>query len=110
MTPWDRRHAAALYRPVLALIAVALAGCADLAEPQTAPERADARLRVLADAAFYWKCTHQGVQLAGGCRVWREAYERDYAVLHGRVRRTLGPIIMCLSRAVVCIVWRTESG
>ncbi|HZK89298.1 MAG TPA: hypothetical protein VFC56_04045 [Stellaceae bacterium] len=62
----------------LAVIA-GLAACADPATEQAKRARDDAQLMVLGDAVFYWQCTHKAVQLAGECRRWSEAYERDKA-------------------------------
>lgn len=64
---------------VLALVVLALASCIDPAAQQAARERDDARLIVLADAVFYWRCMHQAVVQAGECRQWSGAYERDKA-------------------------------
>lgn len=76
------------YRAVLALIALALAlalvACADPAEQQAARDREDARLKVLGDAVFYWRCEHDPAVVAGGCNHWRAIYEHDYAVFMAR--------------------------
>jgi hypothetical protein len=50
-----------------------------LAAEQAEREREDARLAVLADAAFYWQCTQKAVVQAGECRRWSQAHERDCA-------------------------------
>ena len=63
----------------LALLAPTLVACADPATEQAARDYEKAKLTVLGDAMFYWKCIHQGHQFSGECRPWREAYERDYA-------------------------------
>jgi hypothetical protein len=60
------------------LLAVVLVGCANPVS-QADRERGDTRLAVMADAAFYWQCTHKTVVTAGECRQWSEAYERDRA-------------------------------
>jgi hypothetical protein len=70
---------AALTRRFPILIALLVAGCAGPVAHQAVRDREDARLTVLADAMFYWRCTHKAVVIAGECRPWREAYERDYA-------------------------------
>jgi len=70
------------FRPLL--IALALTGCTDPAAEQAARDRDNARLTVIGDAAFYWRCEHEAVQLAGQCRALREAYERDYAAFIAR--------------------------
>ena len=75
----DRRRAATTYRPILALITIAIAGCADPAAEQARRERQADQINLFGDAATYYTCTHKAVQLAGECRRWREAYERDYA-------------------------------
>jgi hypothetical protein len=72
------------YPHFLALIAFALAACADPAAQQAAHDREDARLQVLGDAVFYWHCEHEPVVVAGACGRWREAYEHDYAAFMAR--------------------------
>lgn len=59
------------------ILAVILGGCADPAAERAMREQEDARLAVLADAMFYWRCTHQPVVRAGECRQWSEAFDRD---------------------------------
>jgi hypothetical protein len=66
------------------LVAVAVAACADPAAQQATRDRENARLQVLADAVFYWRCEHDPVVVAGACDGWREAYERDYAAFMAR--------------------------
>ena len=66
-------------RVVTVLVAVLLAGCADVPEHRPLSERDNARIKVIGDAAFYYGCTRKPVQVAGECRPWREAYEKDYA-------------------------------
>jgi hypothetical protein len=57
---------------------ILLAACTEPVAPKTQlPE--DTRLTVIADAMFYYRCTHKPVQVAGECRPWLEAYQRDYA-------------------------------
>lgn len=53
----------------------AVAACPDPA----AQAREDAKVKVLGDAMFYWRCEHQVVVRAGKCRQWSEAFERDRA-------------------------------
>jgi hypothetical protein len=65
-------------------IVVAAAACADPAAEQTAREREAARIQVLGDAMFYYRCTHQAHQFAGECDRWRKAYEEDYAAFIGK--------------------------
>jgi hypothetical protein len=67
------------YPHFLALSALTLAACADPAAQQAAHDREDARLQVLGDAVFYWRCEHDPIVVAGACERWRVAYERDYA-------------------------------
>ena len=67
-----------------ALALLALVACADPAAEQARREREDARLTVLGDAMFYWRCTHQAVIEAGDCRQWSEAYERDRAMFRAK--------------------------
>jgi len=55
-----------------------LAACADTAA-DLRRERETDQIKLFADAAAYYSCTHKAVQIAGECRRWREAYERDYA-------------------------------
>ena len=61
------------------MMVLVLAACADPATERTVQEREDARLRVLGDAMFYWRCMHQPVVQAGKCQDWRDAYNRDLA-------------------------------
>jgi len=63
----------------LVALALALIGCADPATEQAKREFEAAKLNLMAEAAFYWRCTHQAVVVAGDCRQWSEAYERDLA-------------------------------
>jgi hypothetical protein len=51
---------------------------------QVTNDRGDARLTLLADAVFYRRCTHQPRQVAGECRPWQEAYERDLAAFKAK--------------------------
>ena len=68
------RHYTARARAKLSpFVLLALAACADPA----AQAREDARLRVLGDAMFYWRCEHQVVVRVGECDAWSEAFERD---------------------------------
>ena len=72
-------------RALPALIAVVLTTCADPAAQQAVShDREDARLKVLADAMFYWRCAHQPVVMAGECKQWSEAYERDLAAFKAK--------------------------
>jgi hypothetical protein len=69
-----------LNRALLILAVVAsVAACVDPATEQAAREREIARVQVLGDAMFYYRCTHQAHQFAGECRRWEKAYEDDYA-------------------------------
>jgi len=68
-------------------LGIALVGCADPAAEKAARERDDFRLRVLADAMFYWRCAQQPVVVAAECDGWREAYERDLAKYRGDEQR-----------------------
>jgi hypothetical protein len=70
----------AIYRPLLALAILAVAACADPGAQRVVREREDARLQVLADAMFYWRCEHDPVVIAGECQHWSDAYKRDRAV------------------------------
>jgi hypothetical protein len=78
----------------LIVLAVAvLTGCADPTEHRPLSERDNARLKVIADAAFYYGCTRKVVQAAGECRPWREAYEKDYASFMAKYGSELLPPI-----------------
>jgi hypothetical protein len=79
--PHTAKMTATALRAFAALVLIALAGCADPATERAKREREDARLAVLGDAVFYWRCAHQAVVEAGGCWQWSEAYERDKAAL-----------------------------
>lgn len=79
----DDRNATLKAR-LLILITLALAGCAHPVAEQATQGREDARLNVLANAMFYWRCTHQRVVTAGECRPWQEAYEHDHAAFIGK--------------------------
>jgi hypothetical protein len=56
-----------------------LAACADPADEQMTRQREADQITLFGGAAAYYSCTHKAAQLAGECRRWREAYERDYA-------------------------------
>ena len=73
-----------MMRPAAPLIALALAACADPVAEQAKREFDNAKLTVMADAAFYWRCTHQPVVMAGECREFSEAFERDFAAFKAR--------------------------
>jgi hypothetical protein len=72
--------------PILAwgLTAVALAACADPVAEQAKRARKDAKLQMLGDAVFYWQCTHKEIQVAGECRPWSEAFERDRSTFRAK--------------------------
>ena len=63
----------------LVICALFLTGCADPVAQQAVREREDARLKVLGDAVFYWRCAHQPIVNAAECQQWTEAYHRDLA-------------------------------
>ena len=55
-----------------------------------AREREAARIQVLGNAMFYYRCTHQAHQFAGECRRWVKDYEDDYAAFiakYGEAKR-----------------------
>ena len=66
-------------RSAAPLIVLALVACADPAAEQAKRDFDNAKLTVMADAAFYWRCSHQPVVMAGECREFSEAFERDRA-------------------------------
>ena len=72
------------------VLAGSLVACADPAAEQAARERDLARIQVLGDAMFYYRCTHQAHQFAGECKRWEKDYEDDYAAFiakYGEPRR-----------------------
>lgn len=66
-----------LSRLVFVIAALFLTSCVDPAAQQAVRERQDARLKVLGDAVFYWRCAHQPIVNAAECQQWTEAYQRD---------------------------------
>lgn len=79
--------------PIAALAAAALtlAACADPAAEQMRRQREADQIKLFADAATYYTCAHKAVQLAGECRGWQEAYERDYAAFIAKYREAQQP-------------------
>jgi hypothetical protein len=55
---------------------LALAGCASQADDTS---RAADRLKLITEAAFYYRCEHQPVVVAAECLSWLRAYDRDLA-------------------------------
>jgi hypothetical protein len=62
----------------------AIAGCADPAAEQAKRAQEAERFNLIAEALFYRSCASQAVQIAGQCRPWREAYERDLAAFKAK--------------------------
>ena len=61
-----------------------LAGCVDPAAEEAKRDFDAAKLRLMGEVAFYWRCEHEPVVVAGECGQWSEAYERDLAAFKAK--------------------------